>query len=286
MLNYLKAVLLIGLLIISGSTLAQEGKKSLTIGMNNWAENIAVANMWKILLEEQGYEVKLILADKAPIWAGVATGDIQLTLEAWLPAADGAYFDRFKDQVERIGPWFKDAQLGLVVPEYVDISSIDQLNEQKDKFEVRGTATIYGIDPGSSLMALTQEAVEQYGLDYRLLSSSEPGMLLSLEKAYKNNQPVVVTLWDPHWVWAKYQLKFLEDPKGAYGEPDSIYGIATKGFAEEYPEVAGWLNQWQMDSESLGGLMNQIREGGEKNPEEGAKAWIEEHRDLVNQWFE
>jgi len=264
---------------------ARAEDKSITIGVNNWAENIAVANMWKVLLDEKGVKVQLQNADKALIYNSVAQGKIDLTFEVWLPSGDKPAFDKVKDRVVQIGPWFKEANLGLVVPDYVAVDSIDQLNANKTLFASAGRPKIVGIDSGSSLMQLTEKAKTAYQLDYDIQSSSESAMVLSLERAIQRREPVVVTLWKPHWIWSKYKLKYLKDPKGAYGATDSIYGIETQAFRTQHPDVERWLQQWKMDDNSLGGLMSEIIRQGASTPEKGAKAWVDANRPLVQQWM-
>ena len=284
MIKTVKFLLLGGLLLTAGLAQA-EGDKAITIGVNNWAENIAVANLWKVLLSEKGYEVKLQNADKALLYNGVSQGQIDVTFEVWLPSADKPAYDKVKDNVALIGPWLPEANLGLAVPDYVTIDSVEQLNASKADFKTGGNPTIVGIDSGSGLMALTAQAKEQYQLDYHVLPSSESAMLLALERALKRKEPVVVTLWKPHWVWAKHKLRYLKDPKGVFGETDAIYGIASKTFKTEHPEVERWLQQWKMNDDSLGGLMAEIIEQGQTRPEKGTHVWLEANRELTEEWF-
>lgn len=283
MIKILKSVVVGALLLASGMLSAAD--KSLIIGVNNWAENIAVANMWKILLEEKGYEVKLQNADKALLYGGVAQGKIDVTFEVWLPNLDQPAYAKVKDKVDLVGPWFQEANMGLAVPDYVAIDSIDQLNGSKKDFTSGSTPTIFGIDSGSSLMGVTAKAKDLYQLDYNVLPSSESAMLLALERAVKRNEPVVVTLWKPHWVWAKHKLRYLKDPKGIYGKADAIYGISSKTFKADHAEVERWMQQWKMDDTSLGGLMAEIITQGQGNPAKGAQAWIEANRNLTNEWI-
>ena len=282
-LRFLKFLVPMVLLLAGASARADD--KSITIGVNNWAENIAVANMWKLLLAEKGYQVRLQNADKALLYNSVAQGKIDLTLEVWLPAGDKPAFDRVKDHVVKIGPWFKEANLGLVVPDYVPVDRIDQLNANKKLFGTGDRPKIVGIDSGSSLMQLTDKAKTAYGLDFDVQSSSESAMVLSLERAIQRKEPIAVTLWKPHWIWSKYKLKYLKDPKGTFGSSDSIYGIETQAFAKQHPDVEKWLQQWKMDDNSLGSLMSEIIKEGASTPEKGAKVWIDANRQLVQQWM-
>lgn len=284
MFKLLKFLIPVAFLLI-GMTTASADDKTITIGVNNWAENIAVANLWKILLGEKGYDVRLQNADKALIYNGVAQGKIDFTFEVWLPTLDKPPYDKVKDRVALIGPWFKEANLGLVVPDYVTIDSIEQLNANKSLFASSGQPKIIGIDSGSSLMQETEKAKAAYELNYDIQASSESAMILSLERAEQRKEPIVVTLWKPHWIWSKYKLKYLKDPKGVYGSADSIYGIETQTFKKQHPDVERWLQQWKMDDNSLGTLMSEIIKQGASTPEKGTKVWVDSNRSLIQQWM-
>ena len=74
---------------------------------------------------------------------------------------------------------------------------------------------ITGIDPGAGIMEATEKAIEEYDLtDWDLVSGSSAAMTAALKKAYDKEEPIIVTGWTPHWKFAKYDLKYLEDPKG------------------------------------------------------------------------
>ena len=92
--------------------------------------------------------------------------------------------------------------------------------------------TVTGIDAGAGVMGNTQTALEKYGLtqkNWQLQTSSTAAMTSVLDKAIKNKQPIVITGWVPHWMFTKYDLKFLDDPKKVYGESEGIHTIARLG---------------------------------------------------------
>ncbi|UCZ53591.1 glycine betaine ABC transporter substrate-binding protein [Bacillus shivajii] len=256
-----------------------EQRGDIDIGLNNWAENIAVSNMWKLLLEEKGYNVSLTAIEKQPVWAGIARGDLDIAPEVWLPITDEPLFDEYEEDIEMHDIWYEGTVLGLAVPEYMDVDSIEELSERHEELDVD---RIVGIDPGSSLMRLTNDVLEEYNLDLDLVESSEPAMMTELQNAYRREEPIVVTLWSPHWAFADYDLKYLEDGRNVYGDPDDIYYMTRLGFSEEHPEIVEWMDNWFMDDDSLGSLMSIINELDD--PEEGARQWIEENRELVDQW--
>jgi glycine betaine/proline transport system substrate-binding protein len=261
-------------------------KGSIKIGYNNWAESIATAHMWKVILEKKGYDVELVRLEKAPTWAGTASGDVDLVPEVWLPNTDKPYYEKYKDQVELHEVWYKGTNLGLVVPTYMkDINTMEDLKKPKFQKELQrnGKPSIVGIDSGASLMSLTEKAIKDYKLPYNLIESSEPAMLSELDKAIKNKEPIVVTLWNPHWSFSEYDLRYLKDSKNVYGDRENIRYMTRKGFTKDHPEVVKWFNQWEMDDHTLGTLMAEV-ENTKEDPEQGVRKWMEKHPDLIKQW--
>lgn len=279
-----RKLLALGVAAVSLGAQAQQDRQ-VTIGTLNWAENIAVANMWKLVLEDAPYhyQVKLANVGKSVVFSGVASGDMDISLETWLPTTDVDYIKPHKDNLVVQDVWYEGAGMGLVVPDYVDIASIPELAEQAEAFTYQGQPTIVGIDPGSSISALTEEAINSYELPVRQLSSSEVAMMAALDDAHQREQPMVVTLWSPHWSFAEYELKYLDDPDNVYGDEEAIHWFSRKGFAEDDPWLTAVLNAWQMDDDSLGSLMAGIEEVGD--PEEGARQWIADNRALIGKWL-
>src|SRR5690625_4014445 len=77
---------------------------------------------------------------------------------------------------------------------------------------------IIGIEPGSGTMNMAEETVEEYNLDMELIPSSEPAMMTELQEAIKEERPIVVTLWQPHWAFDKYDLKILRSEERRVGK--------------------------------------------------------------------
>lgn len=277
---------LAGLLLGAGMIApASAAEREVSIGLNNWAESIAVANMWKLLLEEEhDYRVELTDAGKSVIFSGLANDDFDLSLEIWLPVTDQKFLEPYQERIDVHDGWYEGTGLGLVVPSYVDVDTIPELKAQADSFRYQGRSTIIGIDSGSAIAGLADEAIETYELPMEQMNSSGPAMMAALDTAIAEEQNLVVTLWSPHWAFAEYDLKYLEDPEQVFGDNETIYWFSRKDFAADDPWLAALLDAWQMDDDSLGGLMARIEKTGD--PEEGARLWIEEHRDLIDGWVE
>ena len=266
-----------------GGSGSSGGDKSLTIGYINWDEDVAVANVSKILLEEKlDYKVELQLLDVGPLFEGVASGDLDAFQDVWLPTTHETYWNEFKDKVVDLGQWYEgEASNGIAVPEYVEAQTIEDLAAASDEFG----GEIVGIEPGSGIMRVTKEgAIPEYGLDdYELVDSSTPAMLGQVESSLKNEEPIAFTAWKPHWMFTAYNVRFLEDPKGAMGGPEKLSAIARKGLEEDSPEAFEFLDNLTLTEEQLGELELEIKEAGD--PEKGTRAWLEQNRDVVEAWL-
>ncbi|WP_110693881.1 glycine betaine ABC transporter substrate-binding protein [Salinicola halophyticus] len=261
----------------------QAQEKPLVIGTNNWAENVAVANLWKLVLDDHGYDVKLADVSKSALYAGMDSNDIDLSLEIWLPYTDKSFLEPYKNTLEVHEAWYDKTGLGLVVPSYVDIDTIPELVEHADEFEYQGSPTILGIDSGSAIAGMTEDAIETYDLPLQQVNSSEPAMMSALDSAYRNHEPMVVTLWNPHWAFANYDLKYLEDPDKVYGDGDTIYWFSRQGFSKDDPWLTAVLDAWHMSDASLSDLMAEIE--SQDDPVAGARTWLDENQDQVDEWL-
>lgn len=142
---------------------------------------------------------------------------------------------------------------------------------------------IIGIDPGAGIMKATNKAIEEYGLsDWKLIEGSSAAMTAMLDKAVKAEKPIIVTGWTPHWMFSKYDLKYLEDPKKVYGEAEEIHTIVRKELKEDQPAAYEFLDRFEWTSDEMGEIMTAIQEG--KDPAEAAKAWADNHSDRIDSW--
>lgn len=257
-----------------------ENKKKISIAYANWSEGIAMTNLAKVIFEDQGYEVKLLNADLAPIFASLSRKKADVFMDVWMPVTMADYMQEYGDKLEVIGNIYDNARIGLVVPEYVTINSIEELNAEKDRF----SGEIVGIDAGAGIMKATYQALKDYQLDYKLLTSSGPAMTASLKKAIDKNEWIVVTGWTPHWMFDRFKLKILQDPKTIYGAVETIHTVAWKGFSEQDPFAAQLLKNMHLTDEHISSLMTAI-EDAQTSETEAARQWMNEHKELVDSWI-
>ena len=268
-------------LAISAGQASAQDKPTLSIGyVDGWSDSVATTHVAaEVIKQKLGYDVKLMPVATGIMWQGVATGQLDAMLSAWLPVTHGEYWTKNKDKVVDYGPNFKDARIGLIVPEYVKATSIADLKTD-DGFKKK----IVGIDAGSGVMLKTDEAIKDYDLTgYKLQASSGAAMTSELGRAYAKKDPIAVTGWVPHWMFAKWKLRFLDDPKGVYGAAETVNSIGSKGLEAKAPEVANFLQKFSWNSkDEIGEVMLAIQEGAK--PEAAAKEWVAKHPQRVAEW--
>src|SRR5699024_10387828 len=141
--------------------------KEIEMGQISWAENIAVTNMWKVILEEHGYEVKFNLLDMGTMMAALANQELDVSSEVWKAVQDAKNLEEYREEVELSEEaWYDEAKVGLVVPDDMDeINSMEDLNEHQELF----AGQITGFDPGADNMEVTEDVIDEYGLNFEVL---------------------------------------------------------------------------------------------------------------------
>ena len=279
--NLISFALIVGLFVsLTACSNSDDGKEKVSILYPNWVEAVAYSYLSKVVLEEKGYNVELTNLEPGLIYGELSKenskGDV--FLDAWLPNTHADYWEIYGDKLVKLGESFSEGTTGLVVPSYVTINSIEELNANKDKF----SSEIIGIGSGAGIHRDTERAIEAYGLELDQITSSGPAMVASLQRAARNEDWIVITGWKPHFKWANHDLKYLEDPKGIY--PMDVCAILSRrGFEEDMPKVADFFKKFNLTEDELYGLMASIDENGN---EEGARIWYEANKEMVDSWYE
>lgn len=257
------------------------GEDSLELVYVEWDSEIASTNVIAQVLEEAGYDVDATPIDNAIMWEAVASGDADGMVAAWLPATHGELYDEYSDDLVELGVNLEGAAIGAVVPEYVDVDSLADLGDYTDEFD----GTITGIEPGAGVVQAAEQSLEDYDLDdWTVETSSSGAMATALGQAIGNEEPIVVTGWTPHWKFAEYDLKYLDDPEGSFGEAETIETMVRQGLEEDSPAAYQILDAFYWEASDMEEVMLEVSEGA--TPEEAAANWIENNRDTVDEWLE
>lgn len=141
---------------------------------------------------------------------------------------------------------------------------------------------ITGIDAGAGVVQAAEKAVKDYKLDYKVQTSSGAAMTQALSDAIKNKEPIIITGWSPHWMFSKYDLKYLKDPKGSFGGAENINTIARLGLKKDKPDAYKILDQFSWTADDMEAVMLKVNEG--EDVKKVAKQWITDNKDKVSKW--
>ncbi|HCN56287.1 ABC transporter permease/substrate binding protein [Leuconostoc citreum] len=272
-------VIMIGGGVVNAVTTKKETGQRVNLGYVEWDSEVASTNVLAESLKQHGYNVTMTPLDNAVLWQSVANGQVDASLSAWLPITHKTLYDKFKNDVNVLGSNLKGAKTGLVVPDYMNVNSIEDLTNQADK-------TITGIEPGAGEMASAKKTLSSYtNLNgWQLQGSSSGAMAIALDKAYKAKKDIVVTGWSPHWMFSKYHLKYLADPKGTMGRGESINTFTRKGLKKENPKLEKVLDKFHWSKDDMESVMLAIQNG--KSPKEAANNWLKSHQKLADSWYQ
>ncbi|MBK5567068.1 glycine betaine ABC transporter substrate-binding protein [Ensifer sp. SSB1] len=268
------AAAMVGATILS----AHAEEKTITMGTMSWEDLTPITGITKKVLEDKGYTVKVVeFSEWGIAYAALSKGDIQIiTSQTDYVAQD--YWEKSKNRLEKISPVSHGLYQAIAVPDYVTIDSMEQLNDNADKFGGK----IVGIEPGSGLMRDTGNAVKEYGLKLQLVEGSTAAMTAALKSAIDRQEWIAVTIWEPSWMMQKYPVKFLKDPKGIYPPPQSYYWIGHKGFSEENPHAREVLASVYVPLADITAINGAVSDG--KTMDQAVADWIGSHSDLIKRW--
>ena len=231
-------------------------------------------------------------------WAGAQRGDIDLLTEVAMPNQQ-PLADKAKAKVDVLKETYGDANQGWFVPTYAvqpggeaeGLKSVTQLNDFKEAFDGR----LIDADPGWVTTKQNAARLKGYGLDFEHVTSGEAAELAELKRAYQGEDPILLYLYRPHWVFTEYELTQLEEPKpyedgcfetgdGACAMPPySAWVAASKDLGEDAPEFIAMLKQFELPLEEVETMLKQI--DIDKEPvDKVAAEWVDANEDTVRSW--
>ncbi|UTM59688.1 choline ABC transporter substrate-binding protein [Photobacterium sp. CCB-ST2H9] len=255
-----------------------------------WTDITATTAVTSEVLKGLGYQTKTQLLSVPVTYSSMANGDIDVFLGNWMPTMEGD-IAKYRDNgtVETIRANLEGAKYTLAIPKYVydaGVHSFADLAKFEDKFRGR----IYGIEPGNDGNRLIQDMIDKNAFalkDFRLVESSEAGMVSQVKRAVNRKQWVVFLGWAPHPMNNNFDLKYLDGGDDFFG-PNyggaSVYTNVRKDYMQTCPNVGQLLKNLQFSLDMENELMGDILDD-QKKPAAAAKAWLQEHPEVLDQWL-
>ena len=278
--------------LFSTSLLADDAScKNVRIGAVGWTDVVAATAVASELLQGLGYETKQTQASQQIIFAGIQKGQIDAFLGYWKPIMDDNIKPFLDAGAVKVAaePSLDDAVAVLAVPSYTADKGLKTLADIA-KFKDQLDGKIYGIEAGSGANTAIQKMIDsnQFGLGgFKLVESSEAGMLAAVGRAVRNEKPVVFFGWKPHPMNLSMQITYLTGTEDVFGPNDGAATVSTvtaPDYAERCPNANRLLTSLRFTSQQEAELMQPIMD--RKQPAQVARDWIKANPQVVEAWLD
>ncbi|WP_413478564.1 choline ABC transporter substrate-binding protein [Vibrio hibernica] len=256
-----------------------------------WTDITSTTAVASELLKGMGYQTKTQLLSVPVTYSSMANGDIDVFLGNWMPTMEND-IKKYREAgtVESVRANLEGAKYTLAVPKYVydaGVKNFADIAKNADKFNDR----IYGIEPGNDGNRLLQSMIDQNAFDlkdFRLVESSEAGMVSQVTRAVRRNQWIVYLGWAPHPMNSKVDMKYLAGGDDFFG-PNyggaSVHTNVRQGYLAQCPNVGNLLKDLKFSLEMENQIMDSILNKNKK-PAIAAREWLEQHPEQVKVWLE
>lgn len=285
--------LLITSLFFTSITLAAtpESCKKVIFSDVGWTDITATTAVASTILNGLGYETEIKLLSVPVTYTGLSNGDIDVFLGNWMPTMEGDIAKyRENGSVETVKLNLAGAKYTLAtnaagaklgIANFADITKF--ADELKD--------SIYGIEPGNDGNRQIQTMIDQDAFalkDFKMVESSEQGMLSQVERNSRRDKPIVFLAWEPHPMNKRFEITYLTGGDDFFG-PNlggaEIYTNTRKGYSQECANVGKFLSNLEfnlaMENEIMDDILNNKME-----PDAAAKKWLSNNLDSSTIWLD
>ncbi len=256
-----------------------------------WTDVTSTTAVLSQILTRLGYEPKTTVLSVPVTFASMKNRDIDVFLGNWMPAQLPNIKPFVEDKsVEVLGANLTGAKYTLAVPDYTYAQGLHDFADIQ-RFSTQLNASIYGIEPGNdgNHHVLTLIKHNQFGLGaFKLVESSEQGMLAEVERAVRDHRPIVFLAWDPHPMNLRFTLRYLTGGDDTFGPNYGgamIYTVVRTGYVKQCPNVGRLVGNLKFTTAQESEIMTRILDAKE-TPEFAATAWIRQHPREVSAWLQ
>lgn len=256
-----------------------------------WTDIAATTSLASTVLQAMGYQPSKSTVSVPIAFSGLKSRQIDVFLGDWQPAMDAVAAPFVKSGAVQplTEPNLTGAKYTLAVPSYAydaGLKSFADIAKFGDRLKFR----IYGLGSGGAGNVLIQKMIDsnQYGLkDFKLVESSEAGMLVAVNRAIRNKEWIVFLGWDPHPMNIQIKMNYLSGGDSVFGPnygEAKVFTMVPTGYLNQCPNVAKFLTNLKftprLESEVMQSIMTDRME-----PEQASKKWLKSHPEVLDQWL-
>ncbi|AOJ96196.1 choline ABC transporter substrate-binding protein [Burkholderia multivorans] len=255
-----------------------------------WSDIAATTGIASTVLSALGYSPSKTIASVPITFAGVKNKQIDIFLGYWSPSMDPIIGPFVKSGSVKVlpEPNLRGAKFTLAVPDYVyqaGLRNFADLPKFADKLQNR----IYGIEPGNDGNQLIDKMIKSNkdGIGkFKLVESSEAGMLVELNRAVRDKQWIVFLAWEPHPMNAQYKIDYLSGGDDVFGPnfgEARVYTVEPPDYEARCPNVAKFASNLKFTTDIENHLMIPIME--KQDPNKVAAAWLKKNPSVLENWL-
>ena len=255
-----------------------------------WSDIAATTGLASVVLEGLGYKPTVTIASVPITFAGIKSKQIDAFLGYWNPSMTPIIEPFVKagqikvlDQPNLVG-----AKYTLAVPAYLYDKGLKTFNDIA-KFQKELDGKLYGIEPGNDGNALIQGMIDknQFGLKgFKMVESSEAGMLAEVQRAARANKAIVFLGWEPHPMNVQMKMKYLEGGDEVFGPnlgEAKVFTAVPPSYEARCPNVATLLKNLQFSTAIENNVMIGILD--KAKPNDAAKAYLKKNPGVLDGWL-
>jgi glycine betaine/proline transport system substrate-binding protein len=250
----------------------------------------ATTGVADVILTRLGYQPRISVLSVPVTYAAMKNKDIDVFLGNWMPSMTHDQAPFVADgSVQVVRANLTGAKYTLAVPTYLYKAGLKDFSDIR-RFRAALGGVVYGLEAGNdgNRHILNMIAKNAFGLgDFKLVESSEQGMLAQVERAYQAKRPVVFLAWAPHPMNTRFDISYLTGGDAYFGPNFGgavIYTNARAGYLQQCPNLGRLLANLSFTLVGESQLMGLILNGG-KDPETAARTWLEANPGVLPVWL-
>ena len=289
------SVLLAALLSLPVIAQAAEPAQCSTVNFSDvgWTDITVTTAVTSEVLKGLGYKTKTTMISVPVTYKSLADGkNMDVFLGNWMPTMEND-IKQYRDAgtVDTVRANLENAKYTLAVPQALYDKGLKDFSDiAKFKQELGGK--IYGIEPGNDGNRTIQSMIDKnaFGLKdagFKLVQSSEAGMLSQVDRAQKRGEAMVFLGWEPHPMNTRFKMQYLTGGDEYFG-PDfgkaTVYTNTRKGYVQECSNVGQLLKNLSFELKDESTMMGYVLDDKMK-PEAAAKKWLKDNPGKLDTWL-
>jgi len=275
-------LLLVALMLLSLSCNKPPMVNVIKIGYTDYNFDQSIVMVLKgILDQQQNIEVELYRLPDSTMFRVLSTGEIDIAISGWLPNTHGEYEDKYASEIKPYSMLCDSLGVYMVVPQTSMLTTIDELT-------LEGIAlnhTIVIPESQNAIYHLGKDVLTDYNLhNFKLQESSWDDIITLTDNSLKNNSTFAYVGLRPHWIFNRYAIKTLQDPKNSLGRYEKAYLFMNLDFPDRVPVLANFFSNVRFTLEDIEQIMELNQTLGSE-PYENALKWINVNMNRINGWL-